>query len=94
MLDDISSQSSIKLMNYNLLKFPGTDTTTRNPNFRKIISSVNPDIIAVQEITSQAVIDGFRYNLLCNNYSAGTLSDCYWVGNIIFIQLFKINNCA
>ena len=69
MLDDISPQSSIKLMNYNLLKFPGTDTTTRNPNFRKIISSVNPDIIAVQEIASQAGVDGFNNNFQHNKKS-------------------------
>jgi hypothetical protein len=30
-------QSSVKLMNYNLLNNPGTDTTTRNPYFREFI---------------------------------------------------------
>ncbi|MCG6958976.1 hypothetical protein LJE82_03690 [bacterium BMS3Abin03] len=35
-------QSSVKLMNYNLLNNPGTDTTTRNPYFRDKISSANP----------------------------------------------------
>ena len=47
------SPSPIKLMNYNLLNYPGSDTTTRNPYFREIIASTNPDIIAVQEMTSQ-----------------------------------------
>ena len=41
-------------MNYNLLNYSGTDTTTRNQYFKEKISSVNPDIIAVQEMTSQA----------------------------------------
>jgi endonuclease/exonuclease/phosphatase family metal-dependent hydrolase len=40
----------------------GTDTTTCNPYFREIISSVNPDIIAVQEMTFQAGVDGYRYH--------------------------------
>ncbi|MEJ2495839.1 MAG: hypothetical protein P8Y79_16100 [Ignavibacteriaceae bacterium] len=57
-------QSSVKLMNYNLLNYPGTDITTRNPNFREIIASANPDIIAVQEITSKAGVDGFKNNVL------------------------------
>jgi endonuclease/exonuclease/phosphatase family metal-dependent hydrolase len=52
-------------MNYNLLNYPGTDATTRNPYFREIISSVDLDIIAVQEMTSQAGVDGFK-NKYCS----------------------------
>jgi hypothetical protein len=56
------SHPSIKLMNYNLLNYPGTATTTSNPYFREVISSINPDIIAVQEMKSQAGVDGFKNN--------------------------------
>ena len=40
-------------MSYNILNYPGNDTTTRNPYFSEIFSTVNPAIIVVQEIQSQ-----------------------------------------
>lgn len=52
------------LMSYNLLNYPGSDTTTRNPYYRTIFQSIKPDIIAVQEIQSQAGVDGFLNNVL------------------------------
>ena len=55
-------------MTYNILEYPNTweygDTTYRNPYFRTVISSVNPDIIAAQEIKSAAEADGFLTNVL------------------------------
>jgi len=54
---------------YNLLNNTGTNITIPNLYFREIISSVNPDIIVVQEMTSQASVDGFKNSVLLNNYS-------------------------
>ena len=51
-------------MNYTLLNYSGTDTTTHNQYYREKISSVNPNIIAVQEMRSQAGVDGYKNNVL------------------------------
>jgi endonuclease/exonuclease/phosphatase family metal-dependent hydrolase len=44
----------VSLMTYNILNYPGNDTTTRNPYFRTTISSSNPDILIIQEVLSQS----------------------------------------
>jgi hypothetical protein len=65
-------------MTYNLLSYPGTDTTTRNPYFRTIIQNSQPDILVVQEITSQNGVNGFLNNVLnvaSSGFSAGNFID-------------------
>ncbi len=50
------------------------DTTARNPYFRTTIASVNPDILVVEEILSQAGVTGFLNNVMnasSSTYSAG-----------------------
>jgi len=69
------SYAQVKIVSYNLLGYPGSDTTTRNPYFRTVISSLNPDILVVQEITSQSGVDGYLNNVMNvdrTDYSAGT----------------------
>ncbi len=69
------SYAQVKIVSYNLLGYPGTDTTVRNPYFRTVISSLNPDILVVQEITSQSGIDGYLSNVMNvgrTDYSSGT----------------------
>ena len=56
-------------MDYNLLNYPGNDTTIRNPYFRTTIASVLPDILVCEEMTSQAGVDGFLNNVLLPNYA-------------------------
>jgi len=34
----INGQQEYKIMSYNLLNYPGNDTTTRNPYFRTVIA--------------------------------------------------------
>lgn len=71
----LTAQQQIKIMTYNLLNYDGTDTTTRNPYFRTVISSVSPDILVVQEITTQTQVNNFRTKILSGfgeSYSAGT----------------------
>jgi endonuclease/exonuclease/phosphatase family metal-dependent hydrolase len=75
LLFSVFSNAQVKITSYNLLNYPGTDTTTRNPYFRTVINSINPDILVVQEITSQDAINGFLngiMNISGNFYSAGT----------------------
>jgi endonuclease/exonuclease/phosphatase family metal-dependent hydrolase len=78
-----SPQSHVKLMKYNLLNYSGADTITRNPYLREKISSINPDIILVQEMIAQAGVDGFKNIVLLNNYSAGTFLNDYDTENAI-----------
>lgn len=69
------SYAQVKIVSYNLLGYPGSDTTTRNPYFRTVISSLDPDILVVQEITSQSGVDGHLSNVMNvgrTDYNAGT----------------------
>ena len=71
----ITAQQQIKIMAYNLLNYDGSDTTTRNPYFRTVLSSINPDILVVEEITTQTQVNNFRtkvLNTFGQTYSAGT----------------------
>jgi endonuclease/exonuclease/phosphatase family metal-dependent hydrolase len=93
------AQPVYTLMSYNLLNYPGTDTTTRNPYFRTIFSSVEPDILVVQEVISQAGIDGFLNNVLNaagSGYAAGTFINGPDTDNGIFYKTenftFLVNN--
>ncbi len=69
------SYAQVKIVSYNLLNYPGSDTAARNPYFRTVINSLNPDILVVQEITSQSGVDGYLSNVMNvgrTDYSAGT----------------------
>ena len=50
----VFTQPQHTIMSYNLLNYPGTDTTTRNPYYRTTFSSIQPDILVVQEVISQS----------------------------------------
>ena len=65
----IFAQTQRTIMDYNLLNYPGNDTTIRNPYFRTTIASVLPDILVCEEMTSQAGVDGFLNNVLLPNYA-------------------------
>lgn len=83
------SQSEVTLMSYNILNYPGTDTTTRNPYFRTIFDSVEPDIIVVQEIQSQDGVNGFLNNVLnaaSSGFAAGTFINGPDTDNAIFYK--------
>lgn len=87
------AQSNIKIMSYKLLNYPGSDTTTRNPYFRTVLAYVNPDVLVVQEITSQVGVNGFLANVLnaYGEYSAGTFIDGYNSDNAIFYKTDLFN---
>ncbi|MDP2363528.1 MAG: endonuclease/exonuclease/phosphatase family protein, partial [Ignavibacteria bacterium] len=69
------SQTQHTIMSYNILNYPFTDTTSRNPYFRTIFENIQPDILVVQEIVSQASVDSFLTKILnksASGYAAGT----------------------
>ena len=83
------SQSQHIIMSYNLLNYPGSDTTTRNPHFRTIFSNIQPDILVVQEMNSIAGVNGFLTNVLnkaSSGYSAGAFLDGPDTDNAIFYR--------
>ena len=88
------SQQQIKIMTYNLLNYPNTDTNIRNPHFRTVINSINPDILVVCEINTQSGVNSFLNNVLnysSNIYSAGTYIDGFDTDNAIFYKSSFIN---
>ena len=83
------SQNQYKIMSYNLLNYPGSTSSERNPHFRTVIASTNPDILVGQEITSQAGINGFLNNVLnvaSSGFAAGTFIDGPDTDNGIFYK--------
>jgi hypothetical protein len=77
------------IMSYNLLNYPGNDTTIRNPYFRTTISATLPDILVCQEMTSQEGVNGFLQNVLLPNYSgyaAGVFIDGPDTDNELFYK--------
>ncbi|MFO7524772.1 MAG: endonuclease/exonuclease/phosphatase family protein [Ignavibacteriaceae bacterium] len=83
------AQSYHTIMTYNLLNYPGSDTTTRNPHFRQIIAETQPDILVVQEMISQAGVDGFLNNVLkavSTDYSSGTFINGTDTDNAVFYK--------
>lgn len=64
MVGSVAAQDTLKIASYNLLNYPGSDASTRNPYFRAVLNSMKPDVLVVQEMTSQAGVDTFRDGVL------------------------------
>ena len=83
------SQPTHKIMSYNALNYPGSTAAERNPYFATVISNANPDILVMQEMTSQTGVNGFLTNVLIPinaNYTAGTFLDGPDTDNAIFFK--------
>lgn len=69
------AQTQHTIMTYNVLNLTLGDTLARNPYFRTIFTNVQPDILVLQEMTSQTGVNGFLIRVLnrvSSGYSAGT----------------------
>ncbi|MBK9637141.1 MAG: hypothetical protein IPO63_04750 [Bacteroidetes bacterium] len=77
------NSDTIKVVSYNLLRYPdissgaaaATDTLNRHPHYRNIISTMNPDILVVEEIQSTAGFTWFLNGVMNANqnlYSGAT----------------------
>ena len=55
---------TLRVMSYNILNFPGSTGSQRVPEFRKVIRAMEPDIVVVQEILSQAGVNTFLNDVL------------------------------
>lgn len=65
---------TLKVMSYNLLNYPGSNSSSRNPEFRKTLLAVNPDVLIVQEMQSSSGTSEFLGQVL-NFGQPGTYSN-------------------
>ena len=83
------SQTQHTIMTYNVLNLTLGDTLTRNPYFRTIFSSIQPDILVCQEMTSQTGVNGFLVRVLnrvSSGYAAGTFINGFDTDNAIYYK--------
>lgn len=66
------AQDQVKIASYNLLNYPISSNDSRNGYFKTVIDSMQPDVLVVEEITSQAGVDQFLAQVLDSSFSAGT----------------------
>ena len=64
------SGDTLRIASYNVLNFPGSDVAARVPYFRMVVQTMKPDILVVQEMTSQSGMDTFLNSVL-NVYQPG-----------------------
>ncbi len=61
----VLGQETLRLTTYNLLNYNGTQ---RNDYFETVLEAIQPQIIIVQEISSQTAVDNFATTVLDNEY--------------------------
>ncbi len=59
-----SESLALRIVNYNILNYPGPSGPTRNPLFRTIFEPLGAEVVVVQEMQSQVGVDGFLTNVL------------------------------
>ena len=55
---------ALRIVNYNILNYPGSTGPTRDPHYRTILAPLSPDVVVVQEMQSQAGVDEFLGSVL------------------------------
>ncbi|MER3524458.1 MAG: hypothetical protein C4326_10440 [Ignavibacteria bacterium] len=76
-----SAQSfdTLRIATYNILNYPGSTSAVRNPEFRKVIHTLSPDVLVVQELVSAAGQNEFLSSVLNaytpNLYAAAPFND-------------------
>jgi endonuclease/exonuclease/phosphatase family metal-dependent hydrolase len=86
-VSQVFGQEQAKIMTYNILNYPGSDSNIRNPEFVKIIDAIQPDILVVQEVLSQAGVDEFLSDVLGTSfYDAGSFIDGTDTDNAIYFN--------
>lgn len=84
-----SEDSGFVVMTYNLLNYPGSTASVREPSFRTIMNDVQPDILVVQELSNSTGPASFLNNVLnytTTTYSLGTFIDGYDSDNGIYYK--------
>ena len=58
------SYDTLAIVSYNVLNYPGSTSASRNPEFRKVMFGLQPDLLVVQEMTSAAGMSEFLSNVM------------------------------
>lgn len=83
------SLDTIRVMTYNILKYDGSE---RNNYLNTVVSSVDPDVIIVQEMESQTGVNSFLANVLNNEYTTIQFNDgTYDTESHVFYKSYKID---
>jgi hypothetical protein len=78
---------ALRLVNYNVLNYPGSSGPTRDPSFRTILAPLSPDIFVAEEMTSAAGCTEFLGSL--NTMEPGQWANVPFVdGNDTDCELF------
>src|SRR5438094_9792004 len=54
---------ALRLVNYNVLNYPGATGATRDPLFRTVLAPLSPDVFVAEEMTSAAGCTEFLNSL-------------------------------
>lgn len=55
--------NALRIVDYNILNYPGSTGPTRDPSFRTILQPISPDVLVTEEMTSQAGVTEFLNSL-------------------------------
>lgn len=55
---------AFRYVNWNILNYPGTTSAVREPGYRAVLTDIQPDVLVVQEMQSQAGVNQFLANVL------------------------------
>lgn len=78
-------QERVKIMTYNLLQYPN-DYVSRNEYFQTVVSTVNPDILVVQEMKTNAGFNMFASQVLDGTYSSGDFNENDFLNNALYYK--------
>ncbi len=81
--------SGIVIVSYNLLNYPGSTGSSREPSYRIIMNDIDPDIVVAQEVLQSTGASNFLNNVLnysTSSYSAATFIDGYDTDNALYYK--------
>ena len=84
------SQDTLRIMSWNLLNY---NETSRDQYYRTVLRHVRPDVLVVEEMTSQAMVDNFFNNVVNavfpGQFTRGTFIDGPDTDNEIYFKSVK-----
>ena len=89
------SQDTLRVTTWNSLNFPNVNAQKRIPAFRLVLHAINPDILIMQELTSQNSVDYFLNDILNteqgNAWDAAPWMDGPDTDNMLFYNSLKLS---
>ena len=91
LLAPLASAGEIVLTSWNILNYPGSTGTARNPYFQTVLSSSMPDLLVVQEIIGQSGVTRFLDEVLDvlepGEWAAASYHDGYDTDNALYYRI-------